>query len=96
MKLTFYLLIGLLSGCAIQKTVFDNTREFAAIQQVQEDHRNAHFTKDAAAFVATFAENFVSVNRGKITTPTKEESTTLFQGYFDAVEFQKWDDVTNP
>jgi len=47
--------------------------------------------------VEGFADNFLSVNRGRIDSLTSREAHVLrFQKYFDAVEFKKWDDVAPP
>lgn len=56
----------------------------------------AHLHKDARKFVAQFAENMLSVNRGKITVSVKDSALKRFQNYFDKVEFRKWEDITAP
>lgn len=55
-----------------------------------------HFEKDSIAFVNQLSENFVSVNKGKITTPQKEETLRRYNGYFSSVDFIEWDDVSDP
>jgi hypothetical protein len=58
--------------------------------------REYHFNKDSIAFANQLSENFISVNKGKITTPSKSETRSRYHGYFSAVEFVKWDDVSEP
>lgn len=90
------ILVAFMAGCAVHAGFFDQTAAAQAVFDLREEHRNAHFDKDAAKFVATFTKDFISVNKGVISRPSREESKDLFQGYFDAVEFVKWDDVAEP
>lgn len=65
--------------------------------KLHEQSREFHFTKNAQAMVDGFADNFISVNRGKIDSVlSREEEASRFQRYFNAVEFKKWDDVHPP
>ncbi|HYF30865.1 MAG TPA: hypothetical protein VD993_07085 [Chitinophagaceae bacterium] len=58
--------------------------------------RKAHFEKNASLFMSEFSDSMVSVNRGEVRTATMEERRKRIQGYFDSVEFIKWDDVKEP
>jgi len=46
--------------------------------------------------VSQFSRDMISVNRGRVTKSSKEKAIERFRGYFDAVEFIKWDDVKPP
>ena len=58
--------------------------------------RDYHFNKDSVAFVNQLSDNFISVNKGKITYPKREETLSRYHRYFSSVEFVKWDDMTPP
>ena len=66
------------------------------ILQLHNAQRHNHFNKDSISFASHQSENFISVNKGKITHPKKEEMISKYHNYFSSVEFVKWDDVTNP
>lgn len=46
--------------------------------------------------MSEYSDDVVSVNRGIVSRPTKEETKKRFQSYFDRVEFVKWDDIAPP
>ncbi|MBO3698155.1 nuclear transport factor 2 family protein [Roseivirga sp. E12] len=64
-----------------------------ALHNLQRDY---HFNKDSIAFANQFSDDFVSVNKGVIAHPSKEETITRYNGYFSSVEFVKWDDLSEP
>ena len=70
--------------------------EINKILKLHNDQRDYHFEKDSIAFANQQSEHFISVNRGVISTPERGETISRYHGYFSAVEFQKWDDVTEP
>ncbi len=75
---------------------FDEVSARQEIMKLHNQQRKYHLEKMSKAFVSQFSENFISVDKGKITTPTAEESLKRFKNYFDSVEFLKWDDFTPP
>ena len=75
---------------------FDLEKERKAILELHHVQRDDHFNRDSVAFSSRMADDFVSVNRGEIQRPTFEENRTKYHRYFSAVEFQKWDDQTEP
>jgi hypothetical protein len=86
-------LLLLLAGC--RQNNFSDDR--GALMKLHEQGREAHLSKNANAMVAGFADNFLSVNRGKIDSiSSQEENAARFQKYFDAVKFKKWDDLATP
>lgn len=92
-SLQFLLVAILLAGC---KQEPDFKKEEAALMAMHNDQRKAHLEKNAKLFVDQFADSLRSVNKGKLSIITKEAALKRFQGYFDAVEFKKWDDVNPP
>jgi hypothetical protein len=68
-------------------------KELLKLHQMQ---REAHLEKNAAKLVSQFSDDFISVNRGAINKPTKEESIAKFSQYFQAVDFICWDDIHPP
>lgn len=93
MKKLYVVLICTLAACSPK---VDLEAERNAILEIQKEQRDFHFNKRAEDFVARFTDEFMSVNRGKISQPTKEASLKRFEGYFGSVEFEKWDDLQPP
>lgn len=77
-------------------TTFDREKETEAILRLHNLQRDYHFNKDSVAFVNQLSENFISVNKGEVSRPTKQEMLSRYSSYFSSVEFIKWDDVTEP
>ena len=48
------------------------------------------------AFANQLSDHFISVNRGEISHPKKEETISRYNRYFSSVEFVKWDDESEP
>ena len=89
------LVLFVLSSCGNKKNVnFSHEKE--KILELHKAQRDYHFNKDSIAFANQLSENFISVNRGKISSPKKEETISRYHGYFSSVEFLKWDDVSDP
>ena len=66
------------------------------ILKLHNEQRNYHFNKDSIAFTNQFSDNFISVNKGKISSPKRAETIARYNRYFASVEFVKWDDVSDP
>ncbi|NUO82981.1 nuclear transport factor 2 family protein [candidate division KSB1 bacterium] len=66
------------------------------LRQLLQQGRSAHFGKDAGLLVSVFAEDFISIDAGKISRPAREESRNRLQTYFDRSEFLEWDDISPP
>ena len=89
------LLALFLSACANQEerpTDYDR----AEILRLHELQRKCHFEKMKSTFADMLSDSFISVNRGEITRPTREENMVRFGNYFNSVNFHKWDDMTRP
>lgn len=95
-NLTLLISCCLLAWSCTQQATFNEEDEKAKILKLHELQREYHVKKMAKEFVSLLSENHMSVNRGMISTATAEENITRFQQYFDAVEFEKWDDITPP
>jgi len=97
MKKVFPLIIVLLIFTSCTKTkMIDKSEEKSKILKLHNAQRDYHFNKDSIAFANQLSDNFISVNRGLISSPKKEETISRYNGYFSSVEFVKWDDVTEP
>ena len=75
---------------------FDREKRKGEILALLQQERKAHFDRDVSLFISEFADSMISVNRGMVLKATPEERSTRIQGYFNSVEFIKWDDVQPP
>ena len=66
------------------------------ILEMHHAQRDYHFEKDSVAFANQLSNDFISVNRGIIAKPKREETMARYNRYFSSVEFVKWDDVSEP
>lgn len=87
--------IILLNACQT-KQVPDLEAEKQKILLLHKQQRDFHFEKNAKDFAQLMSQDFISVNRGNITTPSQQENETRFQQYFNSVEFVKWEDMKEP
>ena len=67
-----------------RKASFSDDKDI--ILKLHFDQRNYHFNKDSIAFANQFSDNFISVNKGIISMPKKEETISRYNGYFSSVE----------
>lgn len=74
----------------------DLEAEKAKILEMHRLQRDYHFNKDSIAFANQLSDSFISVNRGVVSSPTREATVARYNGYFSAVNFVKWDDVSDP
>jgi Domain of unknown function (DUF4440) len=81
-------------GCARRHS--DLAADRAVLLQLHAVQRQAHLEHNAGLLTASFADTFYSLGRGRVTTPTRAESTERFQAYFDQSEFTAWDDTAPP
>lgn len=92
-QLAIAIAILLLAGCRQRTGLAEEREKLLALHSKQQD---AHLHKNAKQFVEQFAENMVSVNRGKISVVPRDSALKRFQNYFRDVEFIKWEDVNPP
>lgn len=90
-----FLLVLSLTNCAQKSTVSIEAAR-AEILALHNAQRMFHFQKDSISFVNQLSPDFVSVNAGVISTPSKEATQSRYHAYFSAVEFIRWDDVSDP
>lgn len=98
MNRTFLLLVlglTIIYSCE-QKPAFNESEARAQILELHHAQRKHHFEKLIAESEAILSDSFISINRGEITQPTREESTARRKRYYDSVEFEKWDDLEPP
>jgi hypothetical protein len=100
MKLSSSILLGaslfiLFFSCQEKQPI-----DIAAIEQeIIEVHnlsRKYHVEKMAGEFVSQLSDKHISINRGKISNLNKDKKTKQVRQYFNAVEFEKWDDLEPP
>lgn len=96
MQIKYLLPIVLLIACNTPVQTFDEAAEIEKILAIHHEQRKVHFEKMPKEFTEMMSENFISVNRGKVTTPSKKDNVERFTNYFNSVEFVKWDDVKPP
>ena len=70
--------------------------ELTTLRRLLDQERAAHLGRDASLLVSLFADDFVSIDEGRITRPSRAESLARFQAYFDRSEFLAWDDIEPP
>ena len=85
---------GFLFACQAPKK--KPTHHLEAVLSLHHAQRDHHFQKDSVAFVDQLSTEFISVNRGKITRPSRAEMLSRYHSYFSAVEFVRWDDLMEP
>lgn len=94
MKKMLPFLLILLYSCS--QPAPDLEKERQAILKIEEMQRDYHFKKNATLFSNILSDSFLSVSKGNISTPTRKETAERFSGYFNRVDFIKWDDVRPP
>ena len=95
-KILPLILILMIYASCTNDNVIDLSKEKIKILKLHNAQRNFHFNKDSIAFANQLSDNFISVNKGLISTPKKEETISRYNGYFSSVEFIKWDDESEP
>ncbi|MEM7103365.1 MAG: hypothetical protein AAF502_09570 [Bacteroidota bacterium] len=97
LPLTLFLVI-ILSATFYNCTeaTFDEAAAKAEILELHHLQKKFHVDKMVDEFANLLADNHISVNRGRISAPTREENAKRFSSYFSAVEFEKWDDLKPP
>ena len=74
----------------------DLEKEKQTIMSMLQTERKAHFERNVNLFIAEFADSMISVNRGIVSIPTKEQHKERIGKYFGRVQFIKWDDTAGP
>ncbi|HEY2721220.1 MAG TPA: hypothetical protein VGI82_05825 [Chitinophagaceae bacterium] len=71
-------------------------KEKQEILKLEAEQRTFHLTKNARLFTNLFSDNFLSINKGVVDSPSRQESFEKFDEYFKRVEFVKWEDDHEP
>lgn len=66
------------------------------IKGILQSDFEAHIQKNAVQLVSFFSDSLVDVNKGKISFLDSAKGHSLFQSYFDKVNFIKWEDEQPP
>ena len=74
----------------------DLEKEKQTILSMLQTERKAHFDRNADLFISEFADSMISVNKGVVSAPTKEQQKERIGKYFGSVQFIKWDDTADP
>lgn len=95
-RVFFYaVLIFVLISCQ-EKPQIDEVTEKEKILAIHNQQRVTHFEKLLDGSFDQFSDQFISVNRGEIKSPSKTEFLAKRKNYFQSVEFEKWDDINPP
>lgn len=81
---------------AAGQTSVDVEREKAELLRLHRASREAHFKTDADLLVKDAPEVMVSVSRGKINRPSREDTRRMFTEYFRGAKYFEWDDLEEP
>jgi ketosteroid isomerase-like protein len=87
--------IVLVAGCSRAQEP-ESTQERAKLEEILESQRTAHLELDADRLVEHVAERLVSVDRGVITTQTRDEVRAMFASYFQGATYFAWEDLEPP
>lgn len=64
--------------------------------KLHEQQKTAHLTYNAELFIEMFAENLTQLQKGNVSTSSKEESLTRFKKYFSNFKFIEWENLKPP
>ncbi|HUR95480.1 MAG TPA: nuclear transport factor 2 family protein [Gemmatimonadales bacterium] len=74
----------------------DLAADRAELLRLHEGARRAHLERRADWMVREWSDSLVSVNHGRVSVTRPADGQPRFQEYFDAVDFQAWDDIVPP
>ena len=84
------------AGSAIAQPSAALEKEKAELLRLHKSNREAHFKTDVDALLENSPEEMISVSRGKINRPSKDDARKMFTGYFRDAKYYEWDDVEEP
>lgn len=82
--------------CSCSQIAQKESSDRAAILLLHARQKTHHMEKMADSLAEQMSAQFISVNRGEITMPSKQETTARFSNYLGRVTFEKWDDIEPP
>jgi hypothetical protein len=71
-------------------------KEKEELLKVHKIDREAHFKTDVELLLQHSAEEFISVNSGKISKSSRAEVKQMFEEYFRNAKYYQWDDLEVP
>ena len=78
----------------------DNKPDFAALkEEILALHKasiDAHLEKNIPFFTQDVSDEFITVSKGEIYKPTKEETNTMFTNYLENTEFSEYKNLQEP
>ena len=78
----------------------ENKPDFAVLKEeilaLHKASLDAHLEKNIPFFTQNVSDKFISVSRGEINKPSKEETTTMFTNYLENTEFSVYRDLQEP
>lgn len=94
--ITLFSILFILVACNEKTPPIDLEKEKQAILKLHNAQRDYHFNKNAQDFTNQLSDSYISVNKGVISSPSKKDNFKRFNNYFSSVEFEEWDDVSEP
>ncbi|HET9532026.1 MAG TPA: hypothetical protein VFQ92_16820 [Blastocatellia bacterium] len=94
--LTAFLALFLCSGSALAQQRINLEQERAALLQIHQTDRQAHFQSDADLLLRNSADEFISVSNGKINRESRDKVREFFKDYFNNAKYYEWDDLEPP
>ncbi len=82
-------------SCIINSTS-ERNKAIDEIMKIHDVQRVYHFEKMAEEYAGQLSDDVILLNRGVVFQSTFEENKRRSENYFNAVEFQVWDDTEEP
>ena len=79
-----------------ERTRSQLTADHAELLRLHARAREAHLSRRSDWLVNEWADSLFSVSNGRVSVTRPSQGQPGFQEYFDAVEFQAWDDIVPP
>lgn len=68
----------------------------AELLRLHEQQKTAHLSYNADLFVEMFADSLTQLQRGEVSTRTREENRARFRSYFSTFKFKEWENIKPP
>lgn len=94
--LVIFLITTIFISSAKAQKAIDLEKEKEELLKVHKVDREAHFKTDVDLLLQHSAEEFISVNSGKISKSSRTELKQIFEEYFENAKYYEWDDLETP
>lgn len=74
----------------------ETNEDVVQILSIHDRVLQAHLDRDVGALLATSSDDYVLVNRGEVSNPTKQERRERFGPYFEKTVFYEYKDLVPP